>query len=254
LVREVEPETSYIALNTHIKPLNNVLVRRAINMAIDKTRIIQLLNGRGVIANQILPPLMPGYNKSYKGYPYNPTAAKKLLAKAGYPHGFSTQLYTLNVDPQPRIAESFQADLSQIGIKVSIVPLDQATIVQKAGTPGKVPMIWSGGLAWLQDFPDPSDFYGPILGCGSAVPGGWNWPFYCNRTLDKMANKLLGMNNRAKRLAGYRTLFKDLMTQAVWVPVDNDVKYVLHGPQVHGPNWVFVHNVHTFFYEYIWKS
>ena len=32
-------------------------------------------------------------------------------------------------------------------------------------------MIWSGGMAWIADFPDPSDFYGPILGCGGAVPG-----------------------------------------------------------------------------------
>jgi|SRR5579884_488646 len=254
LVREVEPETSYIAMNTRMKPFNNVLVRRAINMAIDKRRIVQLLNGRGVVANQVLPPLMPGYNPHYKGYPYNPAAAKKLLAKAGYPHGFSTQLYTLNVDPQPRIAESFQADLQQIGVKASVVPLSQATIVQKAGTPGKVPMIWSGGLAWLQDFPDPSDFYGPILGCGSAVQGGWNWPFFCDRTIDAQANKLLGMNNRTKRLAGYRSMYNKVMQQAPWVPVDNDVKYVLHGPQVHGPYWAFVHNVHTFFYEHIWKS
>jgi ABC-type transport system substrate-binding protein len=254
LVRQVEPETSYLAINTQMKPFTNVLVRRALNMAIDKHRIVQLVNGRGVVANQILPPLMPGYNASYKGYAYDPTAAKKLLAKAGYPNGFSTKIYTLNVDPQPRIVESFQNDLAQIGIKAAVVPLASATLIDRASTPGKVPLVWSGGEAWLQDFPDPSDFYGPILSCASAVQGGWNWPFYCNKSLDKLADQLKGMTNRSQRLAGYHNLYAQLMSQAVWVPVDNDVKYVLHGSHIHGADWAFVHNVHTFFYENIWKS
>jgi ABC-type transport system substrate-binding protein len=254
LVSQVEPETSYLAINTHMKPFNNVLVRRALNMAIDKRRIVQLVNGRGVVANQILPPLMPGYNPSYKGYAYNPGAAKKLLAKAGYPNGFSTQIYTLNVDPQPRIVQSFQNDLAQVGIKASVIPLASATLIERASTPGKAPLVWSGGEAWLQDFPDPSDFYGPILSCASAVQGGWNWPFYCNTKLDKLANQLKGTTNRSQRLAGYRNLYAQLMNQAVWVPVDNDVKYVLHAAHVHGAYWAFVHNVHTFFYENIWKD
>jgi ABC-type transport system substrate-binding protein len=207
-----------------------------------------------VVANQILPPLMPGYNAKYKGYAYDPAAAKKLLAKAGYPNGFSTQIFTLNVDPQPRIVQSFQNDLAQIGIKASVVPLSSATLIERASTPGKTPLVWSGGEAWLQDFPDPSDFYGPILGCASAVQGGWNWPFYCNQKLDKLANQLKGMTDRSQRLAGYRSLYAQLMDQAVWVPVDNDVKYVLHGPHVHGAYWAFVHNVHTFFYENLWKG
>ena len=46
-------------------------------------------------------------------------------------------------------------------------------------------MIWSGGMGWIADFPDPSNFYGPILGCGGAVQGGWNWSWYCNEELDK---------------------------------------------------------------------
>jgi peptide/nickel transport system substrate-binding protein len=253
LVRGVDPETSYITLNTHIKPFNNIKVRQALEHAIDKTRIVKILNGRGIVANQPLPPTMKGYDPSYKGYSYDPSLAKKLLAKAGYPHGFSTTLYTLNVDPQPRIAQSFQQDLSQIGVKVSIVPLASATIINTASTPKKAPMVWSGGLAWTEDFPDPSDFYGPILGCSSAVPGGWNWPFFCNKSIDAQGNKLLGMTNQSARLAGYKSLFRKVMDQAVWIPVNNDVRYILHTPQVHGQPHDFVHYVHTFFYERISK-
>jgi ABC-type transport system substrate-binding protein len=254
LVSGIDPETSYITMNTHVKPFDNLKVRQAVNMAIDKARVIKLLNGRGIIANQILPPTMAGFDSSYKGYSYNPAAAKKLLAQAGYAHGFSTTLYTLNVDPQPRIAQSFQNDLAQVGIKVSVVPLASATIIGTASTPKKAAMVWSGGLAWTEDFPDPSDFYSSILSCSSAVQGGWNWPFYCNHQRDAEANTLLGMTNRAQRLQGYKSLFRKIMADAVWVPVNNDVRYILHTPQIHGQPHDFVHYVHTFFYERISKS
>ena len=254
LVRYVQPETSYLTLNTQMKPFDDVRVRRAINMAIDKQRVVRIRSGRGVVANQILPPLMPGYDPSYRGYPHDPAQARKLLAEAGYPHGFSTQIYVLNVDPQPRIAQSFQHDLAAIGIKASVVPLASATLIDQASTPHKTPMVWSGGEAWLQDFPDPSDFYGPILSCASAVRGGWNWAFFCDKKLDVLAAKLKGMTDRAARLAGYRQLYRQVMAQAPWVPVDNDVAYVMHSPHIHGAATDFAHNVHTFFYERLWKK
>jgi ABC-type transport system substrate-binding protein len=254
LVRYVQPETTYLTLNTQMKPFDDVRVRRAINMAIDKERVVRIRSGRGVVANQILPPLMPGYDPSYRGYPHDPAQARKLLAEAGYPHGFSTQIYVLNVDPQPRIAQSFQHDLAAIGIKASVVPLASATLIDQASTPHKTPMVWSGGEAWLQDFPDPSDFYGPILSCASAVRGGWNWAFFCDKKLDVLAAKLKGMTDRAARLAGYRQLYRQVMAQAPWVPVDNDVAYVMHSPHIHGAATDFAHNVHTFFYERLWKK
>jgi ABC-type transport system substrate-binding protein len=254
LVRNVAPETSYITLNTQMPPFNNVKVRQAVNMAIDKVRVIRIVNGRGVVANQVLPPSMPGYDPSYKGYPYDPAGAKKLLAQAGYPHGFSTQLYVWNVEPQPSITQSFQNDLAQIGITVSIVPLSLATFIDQAGTPKKAPMVWSGGQAWSQDFPDPSDFFGPILSCDAAVQGGWNWAFFCDKGLDAQAAKLKTMTDRNARLAGYRTLYRAVMAQAPWVPVDNEVRYALHAPNVHGAPGDFAHNVHIFFYEHMWKQ
>ena len=254
LVRYVQPETTYITLNTQIAPFNNVKVRQAVNMAIDKVRVVRIVNGRGVVANQILPPLMPGYDPSYQGYAYDPAKAKALLAQAGYPHGFSTQLYVLNTDPQPRIAQSFQHDLAAIGVNVSIVPLASATLIDQASTPKKAPMVWSGGEGWLQDFPDPSDFYGPVLSCDSAVQGGWNWPFFCDKSLDAKAVALKAMADRNARLAGYRALYRQVMAEAPWVPVVNNVQYVMHSAHIHGAPTDFVHNVHTFVYERLWKS
>ena len=146
-------------------------VRQAVNMAINKDRIVQLINNRAVPANQPLPPSMPGYDKDFKGYAYDVDKAKALLAEAGHPDGFETELFAMNTDPNPRIAQAIQQDLAAIGIKANIQSLAQANVIAAGGDKAGAPMIWSGGMAWIADFPDPSNFYGPILGCGGAVHG-----------------------------------------------------------------------------------
>ena len=106
-----------------MKPFDDLKVRQAVNMAINKKRIIQIINGRAEVANQVLPPSLPGYDKDFQGYPYDPAKAKALLAEAGHPDGFSTELYATDTDPQPRIAQAIQQDLAAIGIKADIKSL-----------------------------------------------------------------------------------------------------------------------------------
>ncbi|HBM61285.1 MAG TPA: peptide ABC transporter substrate-binding protein, partial [Citreicella sp.] len=61
---------------------------------------------RALPANQPLPPSMPGYDESYEGYAYDVDAAKAKLAEAGFPDGFDTELFVMNTDPNPRIAQA----------------------------------------------------------------------------------------------------------------------------------------------------
>ena len=110
--------TGYITMNTTEAPFDDKRVRQAVNMAINKERVVRIVNGRGVIANQPLPPAMPAYDTAFEGYPHDPEKAKQLLAEAGYPDGFETELYAMNTDPNPRIAQSFQQDLAAVGIYV----------------------------------------------------------------------------------------------------------------------------------------
>jgi ABC-type transport system substrate-binding protein len=249
---EATVNTTYIAINTGMPPFDNVKVRQALNHAIDKQRIVQLLNGRATVANQILPPLMPGYDASYTGYDYNPDKAKSLLAEAGFPNGFETSIECISVDPQPKLCESFQQDLDKVGIKLTINTLAAPNVIDDAGN-GKTPLVWSGGLAWTQDYPDPDDFYSPILGCDSNVPGGWNWSRYCNETVHDKSKELLSMTDREARMAAYKDLFKALMDDAVWVPVINGQYTVAHSEKLHGQP-TLTHPEHLFSYETMWLS
>ena len=239
--------TGYVTMNVNIPPFDNVKVRQAVNMAINKERIVQLINNRAVPANQPLPPSMPGYAKDYKGYPHDAAKAKELLAEAGHPDGFETELYVMNTDPNPRIAQGIQQDLAAIGIKANIQALAQANVIAAGGEKDGAPMIWSGGMAWIADFPDPSNFYGPILGCGGAVPGGWNWSWYCNEDLDRQAAEADSIVDPAKADERYKMwseIYTKIMDDAPWAPVFNEQRFTMKSPRMGGADNLYVDPVH----------
>ena len=239
--------TGYIAMNVNIAPFDKKEVRQAVNMAVNKERIVQLINNRAMPANQPLPPAMPGYDASYKGYAYDVEGAKAKMKEAGLEGGVETDLYVMNTDPQPRIAQAIQQDLGQIGIKVNLKSLDMGTVIAAGGKKDGAPMIWSGGMAWIADFPDPSNFYTAILGCAGAVEGGWNWSWYCNEDLDKRAaeaNAITDPARAAERDKLWGQIYIDLMDDAPWAPLFNEKAYVVHSPRVQGPNGVFADPIH----------
>jgi ABC-type transport system substrate-binding protein len=238
--------TGYVTMNVNTPPFDNVLVRRAVNMAINKDRIVRIINNRAVPANQPLPPSMPGYADDYAGYDFDPDAAKALMAEAGYGDGVDTELYVYNTDPNPRIAQAIQQDLAAIGINAEIKSLAQANVIDAGGN-GSAPMIWSGGMAWIADFPDPSNFYGPILGCGGAVQGGWNWSWYCNEELDALAAEADAMTDpamAAEREAKWRDIFVALMEDAPWAPVFNEQRFTMRSKRMAGDDALYVDPVH----------
>jgi ABC-type transport system substrate-binding protein len=246
--------TGYLTLNTKIKPLDDVKVRQAINMAVNKERITRILNGRATPANQPLPPLMPGYDKAFTGYAFDVEKAKALLTEAGYPDGFETVLFSTNTDPQPRIAQAIQQDLAAIGVKAEVRALAQGNVIAAGGTEGEAPMVWSGGMAWIADFPDPSNFYGPILGCSGAVQGGWNWSWYCNEALDKRAIEADSMSDPAKvaeRQAAWGNIFTDIMADAPWVPVINERRVVAKSLRMGGPDNIYIDPTRVINYDAI---
>lgn len=250
--------TGYISLNTQIPPFDNLKVRQAVNMAINKDRIVKIINGRAVPANQPLPPSMPGYAEHYEGYPFDPEKAKALLAEAGFPDGFETELYAYNTDPNPRIAQAIQQDLKAIGITAEIRSLAQANVIAAGGERDQAPMIWSGGMAWIADFPDPSNFYGPILGCDGAVTGGWNWAWYCNEALDARAAEADSIVDPARadeRIAMWRDIYMAVMEDAPWVPIFHEQRFTIKSDKLGGPDAIFTDPVHIpVHYDYVYSN
>jgi oligopeptide transport system substrate-binding protein len=249
--------TGYVTMNVTMPPFDNVKVRQAVNMAINKERIVRLINNRGVPASQALPPAMPGYNPDNKGYAFDPEGAKKLLAEAGLADGFTTELYAMNVDPNPRIAQAIQQDLAAVGIKAEIRSLAQAEVIAAGGS-GKAPMIWSGGMAWIADFPDPANFYYGILGCVGAVEGGWNWSKYCNKELDTRATNADAMvkdDQQAQRIAEWKAVFDDVLKDAPWAPIFNEKRFTYHSARLGGDPTLFTDPIHIpVNYDYIFAK
>ncbi|GAA2849780.1 peptide/nickel transport system substrate-binding protein/oligopeptide transport system substrate-binding protein [Aminobacter aminovorans] len=251
-------QTGYVTMNTQMAPFDNVKVRQAVNMAINKDRIVKLINNRAVPANQPLPPSMPGYDKAFTGYAFDLDKAKALLGEAGHPEGFETELFVMNTDPNPRIAQAIQQDLAAIGIKASIQSLAQANVIAAGGEKDGAPMIWSGGMAWIADFPDPSNFYGPILGCGGAVQGGWNWAWYCNKELDEKAAAADSIVDPAKaeeRAKLWGEIYAKIMADAPWAPVFNEQRFTMKSPRMGGDDKLYVDPVHIpINYDYVYVN
>ena len=248
--------TGYVTMNVTQPPFDNLKVRQAVNMAINKDRIVRLINNRAAPASQALPPAMPGYNPENKGYAYDPDGAKKLLAEAGVGE-ITTELYTMNVDPNPRIAQAIQQDLAAVGIKAEIRSLAQAEVIAAGGT-GKAPMIWSGGMAWIADFPDPANFYYGILGCAGAVDGGWNWSRYCNKELDARAGNADAMvkdDQSATRITEWKAIFDDVLKDAPWAPIFNEKRFTYHSARLGGDPSLFTDPIHIpVNYDYIFAT
>jgi peptide/nickel transport system substrate-binding protein len=120
-------------LNTYKAPFDNVLVRRAVNYAMDKEGTVALINGVGSPALQYMYEGHPYYDPDWEGYPYDPERAKELLAEAGYPDGFDMVLAyptggSGNMFPGPMV-EKTQQDLAAIGIDAQLVPLEWNNVI-----------------------------------------------------------------------------------------------------------------------------
>jgi dipeptide transport system substrate-binding protein len=216
----------YLAYNTTKKPFDDVRVRKAVNMAIDKKAIVDAVYlGTGIPAINPLPPTQWSYNKSVKDDAYNPAEAKKLLAAAGLPDGFSTDLWAMPVqrpyNPNAkRIAELMQADLAKVGIKAEIKSFEWGEY-RKRMQNGEHQM---GMLGWTGDNGDPDNFLNTLLGCSSAKNNGSNVAKFCYKPFEDLVQKAKVITNPAERAKLYekaQVIFKE---QAPWFTIAHAVQ------------------------------
>jgi dipeptide transport system substrate-binding protein len=187
--------------NTQEKPFDNVEVRKALDMAIDKKSLIAAVyQGQGQIATSALPPTMWGYNSSIKGYPYDPAAAKKMLEKAGV-KDLTLKIWAMPVarpymPDAKRAAELMQADFAKIGVTATIYSVDWAEYLKTSK-----PVDRDGAviIGWTGDNGDPDNFFTPNFGCDAV--GGGNRAQWCNKDFDallKKAQQVTDQKDRAK--------------------------------------------------------
>ena len=195
----------YLAFNASKKPFDDKRVRIALNMAIDKNAIIQAVyGGAGQPAKNLIPPIMWSYDNDVKDYPHDPDAAKKMLADAGYPDGFETDLWAMPVqrpyNPDARrIAELMQADLMKIGVKAKIVSYEWGEYRKRvaAGEPQMAEYGWTG------DNGDPDNFFFPLASCAAARPGGGSASKWCNKDFDTLLAKAVTLSDQGERAKLY---------------------------------------------------
>ena len=216
----------YLAYNTTKKPFDDVRVRKAMNMSINKKAIIDAVYlSTGIPAVAPIPPTIWSYNANLKDDPYDPEAAKKLFAEAGYPNGFETDLWAMPVqrpyNPNAkRIAELMQADLAKVGVKAEIKSYEWGEYRKRlqAGEPMTAMFGWTG------DNGDPDNFLHTLLGCEAAAPGGGNVAKWCYKPFQDLVVKAAAISDKAERTKLYeqaQVIFKE---QAPWFTIAHAVQ------------------------------
>ncbi|GEN89632.1 MULTISPECIES: glutathione ABC transporter substrate-binding protein [Oceanobacillus] len=123
---------SYIGFNVQKEPFDNPDVRKAINMAIDKSQIIDgIYNGIGIPAVGPLAPPVFGYDENAPGLEYNLDEAKQLLADAGYEDGFSTTIWTNDTQERIDAATNVQSQLKELNIDVEVEVMEWGTYLDR---------------------------------------------------------------------------------------------------------------------------
>jgi len=234
LMQEPGLNVGYLAFNTEKKPLDNVKVRQALTMAVNKKAIIDAVyQGAGQAAKNLIPPTMWSYNKDVADYPYDPAKAKELLKEAGLPNGFTTDIWAMPVqrpyNPNARrMAEMIQADWAKIGVKANIVTYEWGEYLKRAknGEHQTVMMGWTG------DNGDPDNFFATLFSCQAAKDGS-NYSRWCDTSFDKLIGTASEESDHAKRVALYEQAQVVMHDQApalivahstVYEPVRKEVK------------------------------
>ena len=216
----------YLAYNTTKKPFDDVRVRKAINMAINKQAIIDAVYlSSGVAAKNPIPPTQWSYNNAIKDDPFDPAAAQKLLAAAGLPNGFTTDLWAMPVqrpyNPNAkRIAELMQADLAKIGVKAEIKSFEWGEY-RKRMQAGEHQM---GMLGWTGDNGDPDNFLHTLLGCDAAKSNGSNVAKFCFQPFEDLVLKAKTITNTAERTKLYEQAQVVFKEQAPWFTIAHAVQ------------------------------
>jgi len=227
LMQQEGLNVGYLAYNTKVAPFDKVEVRKALNMAMNKQAIIDtVFQGAGKIAKNPIPPTIWSYNEATVDDPYDPVAAKKMLAEAGYPNGFSMKIWAMPVqrpyNPNARrMAEVIQADFAKVGVKVEIVSYEWGEYLKRSKDVNRDGAVL---LGWTGDNGDPDNFLAVLLGCDGV--GGSNRAQWCYKPFEDLIQKAKVVSDIKERTKLYEEAQLVFKSQAPWATIAHSVVFM----------------------------
>jgi len=215
----------YLAYNTQVAPFDDVNVRKALNMGINKQAILDaVFQGSGKAAKNPIPPTIWSYDESTVDDPYDPETAKAMLAEAGV-ENLEMDIWAMPVqrpyNPNARrMAEVMQEDFSKIGVTVNIVSYDWGEYLEKSKALDRKGAIL---LGWTGDNGDPDNFLAVLLGCDGV--GKSNRAQWCYQPFDDIVQKAKTVSDIDERTALYKEAQKIFKEQAPWATIAHSVVY-----------------------------
>jgi peptide/nickel transport system substrate-binding protein len=204
----------FIGFNLQNPPFNKLQVRQAVGMAINRTKVIQLSSGTGVATFSLYHPSFLCNSKGAKDpFPYDPAAARKLLADAGYPDGFSTKGWLRESRAWiSRVPESIQQDLAAIGIKAELQQMENA-VGNKAMDDGTLPMF---ATTWGATYPDPYSMVNPVFQSAAVTAKRLR---YSNPSVDQLITKASTTVDVAARCKVWQDAEQAILADAPVIPI-----------------------------------
>jgi oligopeptide transport system substrate-binding protein len=237
---------SYLGFNTNQPPFDDINVRKAFTMAIDKDKIISLsLRGLVQRADGILPPGMPGYNQDLNGLNYDIAQAKVLIASSKYGSVANLPPIVLTVSGYGGdIAAPLEAIIAQwhenLGVDVTVRQLEPDFYLYHLNT--EVDNMYYMG--WIADYPHPQDFLDLLFHTGVQ----YNYGGYSNPAIDTLLEQAAAETDNSKSLEMYQQAEQMLVNDAAAIPLWFGENLILVKPYVEGyqPNalgYVMLNNV-----------
>lgn len=227
----------YFTMNFNKEPFQDVRVRKAVQMSIDRQAILDALyGGRGQVEQGIFPHGLIGFNPDQEEIKYDPEAAKALLAEAGYADGFDMEIAADSSasDTMTMALEIVSDQLAEVGIRAEIKNYDESTWLEtrKSGELGSFISTWSA------DYNDPDNFIYIFFGNEEKTRiRSINYPD--TEVMERVA-KARTVVNEDERLAEYKALEEKIIHEdAAWVPMFSRLHLFAVSKRVQGfaPLW-----------------
>ncbi|KAB8313639.1 peptide ABC transporter substrate-binding protein SapA [Erwinia endophytica] len=225
---------AYLAFNTRKPPLNRPEVRQALALAINNERLMaSIYYGTAETAASILPRASWAYNNDAQVTEYNPQKSREELKTLGV-KDLHLSLWvpssSQSWNPSPlKMAELLQADLAQVGVKVTIVPVEGRT--QEARL---IKMNHDLTLTgWATDSNDPDSFFRPLLSC-AAIHSQTNYAHWCNPDFDDILHKALLSQQLASRIDYYARAQAILASSLPVLPLAYSLRLQAYRYDIHG--------------------